>query len=156
MEDLSGRKFNRLKALNPTPERKSRKVVWECLCDCGETTYVASDKLKNGSIKSCGCQRRDAGKTLQKTLHSEMNVDGVIIPYLKRKARKDNKTGVKGVSLIKTRSGAERYRSTITVKGKLHYLGTYETLAQAISARKAGEKKYHDPYITKLEEKEND
>ena len=32
-----------------------KKVAWECQCDCGNTTVVASQDLKSGHTKSCGC-----------------------------------------------------------------------------------------------------
>lgn len=50
-EDLSGKKFNHLKALY----RDENLKKWVCECDCGNITYVNSTRLKNGRIKSCGC-----------------------------------------------------------------------------------------------------
>lgn len=34
--------------------KKGRKPYWTCKCDCGNTTIVASQYLKNGRIRSCG------------------------------------------------------------------------------------------------------
>lgn len=31
------------------------KVVWECLCDCGNIVYVMHSHLKSGHTASCGC-----------------------------------------------------------------------------------------------------
>ena len=53
-KDLAGQKFNSLLALRPTEKRTNQKVVWECLCDCGNIHYVNSANLINGSVKSCG------------------------------------------------------------------------------------------------------
>lgn len=53
--DLTGQKFNRLKVVKDSGKRQQRGVVWECLCDCGNKTEVATKYLKNGNIKSCGC-----------------------------------------------------------------------------------------------------
>ena len=50
-EDLSGKKFNHLKALY----RDEKLKKWVCECDCGNITYVNTTRLKNGRIKSCGC-----------------------------------------------------------------------------------------------------
>ena len=53
-EDLSKQKFGRL-----APKRVHTRgpVVWECLCDCGKTTYVRASALVNHNTKSCGCYR---------------------------------------------------------------------------------------------------
>ena len=66
--DLIGQKFGRLAAVSPTSKRTSGKnIVWECKCDCGNITYVSSSSLKNGSIQSCGCWKKERMATLNKT-----------------------------------------------------------------------------------------
>jgi hypothetical protein len=35
-------------------------VYWECLCKCGNITWVADHNLKNGNVKSCGCWKIEA------------------------------------------------------------------------------------------------
>lgn len=61
-EDLSGKKFNRLLAIDaesrvmPTGRRQ---VYWRCLCDCGTETFVRSQTLKEGKTKSCGCWAKE-------------------------------------------------------------------------------------------------
>lgn len=55
---LVGQKFGMLTVLERKPNRqvgKNSRVVWSCLCDCGNKTDVLSMLLKQGSIKSCGC-----------------------------------------------------------------------------------------------------
>lgn len=52
-KNLSGQKFNRLTAQQRV--RQNKKWVWECLCDCGETTYLNQSVLMSGRTKSCGC-----------------------------------------------------------------------------------------------------
>ena len=53
--DLSGERFGNLVAVRPTSERKSGSVVWECQCDCGNTTLASAQNLRRGDKKSCGC-----------------------------------------------------------------------------------------------------
>lgn len=54
--DLTGNTYGRLTVLGDDRTRtKSGKVLWHCLCECGNTTHVRADHLKNGSIVSCGC-----------------------------------------------------------------------------------------------------
>lgn len=53
--DLAGKKFGRLKAIEPTDERIEGRVVWRCKCDCGKEAMVDTHSLKMGNTKSCGC-----------------------------------------------------------------------------------------------------
>ena len=61
LSNLQGQKFGKLTAIKPVGYySENRKViVWECLCDCGNTTRVQSTKLKNGRTKSCGCLKHE-------------------------------------------------------------------------------------------------
>ncbi len=60
MIDLSTQLFGRLTVIR-LHERKnpSDSVKWECVCECGETKIVSTSDLRSGSIKSCGCLRRE-------------------------------------------------------------------------------------------------
>ena len=53
--DISGQKFNKLKVIKRIGSDKNRQSLWECLCDCGNTTQVIGSYLKAGHTKSCGC-----------------------------------------------------------------------------------------------------
>lgn len=57
--NLVGKKFNRLLVIKDTNERHDRSIIWECLCDCGNTTYAITSDLKNGGKKSCGCLKKE-------------------------------------------------------------------------------------------------
>ena len=55
--DLTGQKFRHLTAVRYTGEtNKHKQRLWECLCDCGKTTVVATRALTSGNTGSCGCQ----------------------------------------------------------------------------------------------------
>lgn len=54
--DLTGKRFGKLVAIKPTGNKRRRYIEWECLCDCGNTAYVASGDLNYGSVTSCGCK----------------------------------------------------------------------------------------------------
>lgn len=56
--DLTGNKYGRLMVIQRA-RLKSRRTMWECKCECGNTVVVSADHLKNGHTKSCGCYRRD-------------------------------------------------------------------------------------------------
>lgn len=53
--DLTGMKFNRLTVIKEHGRNYKDSVVWECLCECGKTTFATSSDLRNGHKKSCGC-----------------------------------------------------------------------------------------------------
>jgi len=52
--DRTGQKFGRLTVI----ERVKEKQKWLCLCDCGDTTEVPTNKLTSGHTKSCGCLQK--------------------------------------------------------------------------------------------------
>lgn len=59
-KDITGMRFGRLSAIRATDRRSADGgVIWECACDCGNTTYVNSYNLRKGITKSCGCYMRD-------------------------------------------------------------------------------------------------
>lgn len=54
-KDISGMRFGKLTALEPSGERKNGYTVWRCSCDCGNEIFVSSRHLKNGWAQDCGC-----------------------------------------------------------------------------------------------------
>ena len=59
VKDLTGRRFGRLIVVKATEERRNTSVVWECICDCGNTTLVTSNHLLQGNTQSCGCLHKE-------------------------------------------------------------------------------------------------
>ena len=59
--DLIGQRFGRLLVVREFGI-SHQKVMWECLCDCGKTTKVASGNLRSGLSKSCGCLKDELTK----------------------------------------------------------------------------------------------
>ncbi|MEO3446711.1 hypothetical protein ABG862_02840 [Bacteroides xylanisolvens] len=59
-KDLTGQKFGLLTVLKKTDKRICGGcIVWECLCECGNTTEVSSGNLYSGHTISCGCYKRE-------------------------------------------------------------------------------------------------
>ena len=56
--DLTGKKFGRLTVIKRIFNQK-KGTYWLCQCDCGNTKEVYGRDLKNGTIKSCGCLRKE-------------------------------------------------------------------------------------------------
>lgn len=144
--DLTGRTFGKLKVLYRSPQkRKNRKVHWICQCSCGNPLItVSSDKLLNGTTKSCGCLRLNAGKDLSRYNQEHLTNDqGVFIPSLERKAREDNVSGHKGITLRPNGN----YSVRIGVNKVNFNLGTYDNLERALRIRKIAEFKFHEPHL---------
>ncbi|AFV80851.1 putative HNH endonuclease [Staphylococcus phage SA5] len=54
---MIGETINKLKVIKESSKRdKSRCKMYECLCECGEVIIVRSSTLRQGKIKSCGCE----------------------------------------------------------------------------------------------------
>lgn len=66
-EDLTHQKYGRLEVVSVANVKEykgkdghiSRKVFWLCKCDCGNNVRVATEELKKGQTKSCGCLRKE-------------------------------------------------------------------------------------------------
>lgn len=61
-EDLTGQRFGmltvvKLHHIHTRTQSKRRVYMWECKCDCGNTTLASSTNLKTGHVKSCKCLR---------------------------------------------------------------------------------------------------
>lgn len=54
-KEITGQRFGKLVAFQPTNKRARSSVIWECRCDCGNTAFVSCWNLCNGSTISCGC-----------------------------------------------------------------------------------------------------
>lgn len=58
VKNIAGQKFGKLLAIAEGPRTSTKKVTWNCLCDCGNTHNVRSADLTSGSTQSCGCSAR--------------------------------------------------------------------------------------------------
>ena len=56
---VTGKKFNRLTVLQRVANEECGIARWLCVCECGNETLVRGAHLKSGSIKSCGCFKKD-------------------------------------------------------------------------------------------------
>ena len=58
---LEGKRYGRLTVIKwiPLEERKIKKKLWLCLCDCGNYIEIETGKLKTGHTQSCGCLKQE-------------------------------------------------------------------------------------------------
>src|ERR1700689_1121002 len=61
--ELSGNRFSRLLVLRRVKIDGARNAMWECLCDCGNTTVVAAANIGK-STRSCGCLAKETAAKL--------------------------------------------------------------------------------------------
>lgn len=132
--DITGQRFGRLTALYATDRRDNAGYkIWHCYCDCGNEIDVSYKALVYGNQQSCGCKKREHESELGTYL---THIDGTSIEALKSsKIPSNNTTGVRGVYCVKG-----RYKAKIVFQKKQFSLGTYDTLAEAATARKKAEK----------------
>lgn len=141
-EDLTGKRFGNLTVLYPVKEKDGKSMkVWHCKCDCGNETDVSESGLIYGNCKSCGCLKQEIWKNIPNQLH---RIDGTCVEMLeKRKYRKDNTSGFRGV--YQKKNG--HYRVMIGFKGKRFYVGTYKKYQDAVEARLEAETQIHDRFV---------
>ena len=58
--DRTGVRYGKLTAVARVGTNHLKKVLWECKCDCGNTTIVPSGALATGNTASCGCGVKEA------------------------------------------------------------------------------------------------
>lgn len=85
--DITGQRFHRLLVIEPLRRISppADHAFWRCVCDCGkEVIAAASDLLKDGGTKSCGCfaaerssrDKRTHGMTHTKTYKAWRSMRG--------------------------------------------------------------------------------
>lgn len=59
MINLKGKRFGRLRVIQLVRSSEWKRPKWECVYDCGETSFVRSCHLLSGHNRSCGCFNTD-------------------------------------------------------------------------------------------------
>jgi hypothetical protein len=55
--DVSGERYGRLIVTSFAGGGRDGGALWNCICDCGNTTVVLGKRLRLGKTRSCGCYR---------------------------------------------------------------------------------------------------
>lgn len=62
-KEMVGLRFGRLLVVSEAGrDVKTRRIVYSCVCDCGNSKLADGIYLRNGKVKSCGCLVRDSIK----------------------------------------------------------------------------------------------
>lgn len=78
--DITGQMFGRYLVLEEDGRDKYSKIMYKCLCACGNVRRVNSNNLRSGNSTSCGCLRNEKvskinkGKTLSKEIRIKMSM----------------------------------------------------------------------------------
>lgn len=137
--DLAGCRVGRLTVLERSDQyasRGKRKVpLWKCRCDCGAVTYKATDTLTNPSQSMC-CEC--AGKyAAAKARGAAGYMDGTQLSRITDLSPDSgNATRIRGVYYDPRN---RKYRARLKLQGRMHNLGSFSTLEEAVSARRAAE-----------------
>ena len=141
-----GTKFGRLTVLK-SPELKDGRYYYLCRCSCEEENevLVRNDWLKDGTTRSCGCLKKETKYELVKKFREISYVENTSIYHIRsKKLRKDNTSGVKGVSFIKSR---QRWAAFIYFQRKTYFLGQYDKLEEAALVRKEAEERVFGNFL---------
>ena len=63
--DLKGIRVGRLKVIREIGYKEHEGVMWECMCDCGNTHRSSAFRLNNGKVNSCGCYQKEVAARVQ-------------------------------------------------------------------------------------------
>lgn len=93
-KDKSGMRFGMLVVEKFSHYRLSakggRRLIWDCVCDCGTRKKIENSSLLAGHSKSCGCLHKQRLKTLHKgNVKKDAAFDAVVRDY-KRIAKSRN------------------------------------------------------------------
>lgn len=79
-KDLTNQKFGLLTAININEEetKKQKRVMWNCVCDCGNKKIVYAETLVSEGTQSCGCLKKSKGEYFIEKILKENN-----IPFIK-------------------------------------------------------------------------
>ena len=58
-EEFIGKNFGKLTVVKCIGKSQFNSPLFECKCECGNTSYATSTQLRNGQKKSCGCLKKE-------------------------------------------------------------------------------------------------
>ena len=138
-ENIADQTFGRLRAVRPTEERTDNgSVIWELICECGNTVYKTVNELKTERVLSCGCLYRESRKDCpshRKDFIENTNLSSIVAS---KKLNTKNTSGHTGVCFDKR---SKRWYAYINYQKKRYYLGYFDNIDDAIQARKEDEAK---------------
>lgn len=147
-----GEVYGSLEILDVTVKHEEwrNSVYATCKCQkCGNTISTLLSRVISGNALQCKkCSEKNLEKG--KKIRMASSVDGTNLFDItgQRKKNKNNKSGYTGIVL--ERNG--KYRAYINFKRRQYHLGTYDTIEEAIQARKEAEKNLWGKFLEEYQE----
>lgn len=116
--NLKGEKYGLLTPIQPTEKRSPQgSIIWKCLCDCGNITYVSVDALRGTHpIRSCGCAKQSVGEKIIQNILKENNINFISQYIFKDFVYEDTKCNPRYDFYLPD------YNRLIEFDGQLHYM----------------------------------
>lgn len=140
-----GHVINGWKVLEVLPEKRSGCFLCRAICPkCGKEVIVKLSKLF--MIQHCAACNRDIGEKTE-AIHGATYADGSSLVSIRARTNgrinKNSTSGANGVS--KDKHG--HWRAYINFRRKQYHLGSYNTVEEALEARKEAEELVYAPYL---------
>ncbi len=140
VKDNIGKRFGQL-TVTGYWGKKDGMHRWECTCDCGKTTIAGQTQLQSGKTKSCGCLQA-------KMVTENMKfVDGTSVTRLEKAGKRLVSTNTSGYTGVYFNRRTQKWTAQIGFKGKLHYLGSYSKIEDAVKARQKAENRIYGEFL---------
>ena len=145
--DLTGQHIGALTVLGRSDKyakRGKRRVrLWECRCDCGATTYKATDTLTAGVENSCAecAQKRNAASARD---NAGFVAGTQLCKIRDLRPTAANTSGCRGVSFNKRTA---RWEAVIIFRQKRTRLGSYKRFEDAVEVRKKAEQRIFGEFL---------
>lgn len=121
----SGDKIGCLEIISDTGKRNPKgEIIYKCRCECGNILETRSSSINES--KNCGC----------KSAYLNNFVEGTSLNQIKpnKPLLRNNTSGCTGVTKIKG-----KWVARIKFRQRYIYLGSFNTYAEAVSARRIAE-----------------
>ncbi len=152
LRDLTGQHIGKLTVVGRSDKyasRGKRRVrLWECICDCGNVTYKATDTLTSGAENSCAecAAKHNAARARENAGY----VDGTQLAKIKDMTPSAaNTSGCRGVTYDR-KTGL--WEAKIKFRGKSNRLGYFKRFGDAVAARKKAENTVFGEFLDSLEQ----
>lgn len=144
-KEKEGQNINGWKVLEVLPEKKGGCFLCRAICPkCKKESIVKLTRLS--IIRHCEACNRDIGEKT-KAIHSTAYADGSSLVSIRTRVgghiNRNSTSGANGVC----KDGNGRWRAYINFRRKQYHLGRYDTVEEAVAARKKAEELIYAPYL---------